>query len=81
MSITVKIACMLMLATSAFAEGNPFMEKAIPSMTSAGAVAATSAAIPAPELPENKRTAVLVIGIVAVAVTFHRALFRGRQAV
>lgn len=80
MSFSVKIACALLLATSAFAESNSFTEKPLASMASVSAVVATGAAIPAPEIPENNRTVTLVIGIAAVAVTFYRVIFRGRQA-
>ncbi|RBP43665.1 hypothetical protein DES53_10563 [Roseimicrobium gellanilyticum] len=80
MSIAVKIACVLMLATSAFAEGNAFTDNAIPAMASAGAVAAANATVPSSEIPGDNRTVVLIMGIAAVAVTFHRVLFRGRQA-
>lgn len=80
MSIALKIGCALMMATSAFAESNTFTDKAIPAMASAGAVAAANATVPASEIPGNNRTVVLIIGIAAVAVTFHRVIFRGRQA-
>jgi hypothetical protein len=79
MSIALKIGCVLMLATSAFAESNTFTEKAIPAMTSAGAVAVAKAPVSVPEVPGNNRTVVLMLGIAAVALTFHRVIFRGRQ--
>jgi hypothetical protein len=79
MSIVLKIGCVLMLATSAFAESKAFTENALPTMTSAGSVAA-SATIPPSEVPGNNRSVVLIIGIAAVAVTFQRVIFRGRQA-
>jgi hypothetical protein len=80
MSFSVKIACALTLATSAFAESNSFTDKPLPAMVSVSAVVATGAAIPAPEMPENNRSVVLAIGIAAVAVTFYRMIFRGRRA-
>jgi hypothetical protein len=80
MSFLVKIACALMLATSAFAESSGFTDKPLPSVATAGAVAAAGVAIPVPEMPENKRSVALALGIAAVAITFYRVIFRGRQA-
>jgi hypothetical protein len=80
MSIALKIGCVLMLATSAFAEGKAFTDNPLPAMASAGAVAAANATVPVAEIPGNNRTVVLILGIAAVAVTFQRVIFRGRQA-
>jgi hypothetical protein len=79
MSFSVKIACALMLATSAFAESSAFTDKPLPAMATVNAVAAASVAIPVTEMPENNRSVALAIGIAAVAVTFYRVIFRGRQ--
>ncbi len=80
MSFPAKIAFMLTLATAPLALASQEHEAAGSTLDAAGtSLAASTPSLPSQEPSNGTRIPIMMFGIVAVTVTFHRAVFRRRQ--